>query len=109
MYTIATLDVEGLQAARPCNDATSASRFDAPTAFTFTTIAAHHTCHYVRNRQAKKMVVLKFILTPEAAAKIHDLLICLGKFSETVAIEARRERVGCRSPYKSLLESHSFS
>lgn len=40
------------------------------------------------------MVVLKFTLTPEAASKIHDLLVCLGKFSETVAIEARRERVG---------------
>lgn len=40
------------------------------------------------------MVVLNFTLTPEAAAKIHDLLICFGKFSDTVAIEARRERVG---------------
>ena len=40
------------------------------------------------------MVVLNFTLTPEAASKIHDLLVCLGKFSETVAIEARRERVG---------------
>jgi hypothetical protein len=40
------------------------------------------------------MVVLNFTLTPEAASKIHDLLICLGKFSDTVAIEARRERVG---------------
>jgi hypothetical protein len=40
------------------------------------------------------MVVLNFTLTPEAASKIHDLLVCLGKFSETVAIEARREKVG---------------
>ncbi|KAH7139020.1 Rad9-domain-containing protein [Dendryphion nanum] len=38
------------------------------------------------------MVVLNFTLTPEAASRIHDLLICLGKFSDTVAIEARRER-----------------
>ncbi|KAF1365520.1 hypothetical protein EJ07DRAFT_161559 [Lizonia empirigonia] len=38
------------------------------------------------------MVVLNFTLTPEAASKVHDLLVCLGKFSETVAIEARRER-----------------
>ncbi|KAF2033728.1 hypothetical protein EK21DRAFT_86198 [Setomelanomma holmii] len=38
------------------------------------------------------MVVLNFTLAPEAAAKIHDLLVCLGKFSDTVAIEARRER-----------------
>jgi cell cycle checkpoint control protein RAD9A len=42
------------------------------------------------------MVVLNFTLTPEAASKVHDLLVCLGKFSETVAIEARRERVGLR-------------
>ncbi|KAF2133318.1 hypothetical protein P153DRAFT_308006 [Dothidotthia symphoricarpi CBS 119687] len=38
------------------------------------------------------MVVLNFTLTPEAASKVHDLLVCLGKFSDTVAIEARRER-----------------
>lgn len=49
------------------------------------------------------MVVLNFTLTPEAAAKIHDLLVCLGKFSDTVAIEARRERVGQRLP---LCQSH---
>jgi hypothetical protein len=42
------------------------------------------------------MVVLNFTLTPEAASKIHDLLVCLGKFSDSVAIEARRERVGQR-------------
>lgn len=42
------------------------------------------------------MVVLNFTLTPEAAAKVHDLLICLGKFSDTVAIEAKREKVGAR-------------
>lgn len=44
------------------------------------------------------MVVLNFTLTPEAASKIHDILVCLGKFSETVAIEARRERVGHLEP-----------
>ncbi|KAF2263737.1 hypothetical protein CC78DRAFT_517975 [Lojkania enalia] len=38
------------------------------------------------------MAVLSFTLMPEAAAKVHDLLVCLGKFSDTVAIEARRER-----------------
>ncbi|KAF2729045.1 hypothetical protein EJ04DRAFT_546502 [Polyplosphaeria fusca] len=38
------------------------------------------------------MVVLNFTLTPEAAAKVHDLLVCLGKFSDTVAIEARRDK-----------------
>jgi cell cycle checkpoint control protein RAD9A len=43
------------------------------------------------------MVVLNFTLTPEAAAKVHDLLVCLGKFNDTVVIEARRERVGIYS------------
>ncbi|KAE8832226.1 hypothetical protein PTNB85_06618 [Pyrenophora teres f. teres] len=38
------------------------------------------------------MVVLNFTLTPEAASKVHDLLVCLGKFSDTVAIEARRDK-----------------
>jgi cell cycle checkpoint control protein RAD9A len=42
------------------------------------------------------MVVLNFTLTPEAAAKVHDILVCLGKFSDRVAIEARKERVGRR-------------
>jgi cell cycle checkpoint control protein RAD9A len=40
------------------------------------------------------MAVLNFTLMPDAAAKLHDLLVCLGKFSDTVAIEARRDRVG---------------
>ncbi|KAF1836249.1 hypothetical protein BDW02DRAFT_546661 [Decorospora gaudefroyi] len=38
------------------------------------------------------MVILNFTLTPVAASKVHDLLVCLGKFSDTVAIEARREK-----------------
>ena len=46
------------------------------------------------------MVVLNFTLTPEAASKIHDLLVCLGKFSDTIAIEARREKAG--RPFTSL-------
>ena len=44
------------------------------------------------------MVILNFTLTPEAASKIHDLLVCLGKFSDTVAIEARRDKVGLAFP-----------
>lgn len=53
-------------------------------------------------RRMRDMVVLNFTLTPEAASKVHDLLVCLGKFSETVAIEARRERVGVPESYLSL-------
>lgn len=46
------------------------------------------------------MVVLNFTLTPEAASKVHDLLVCLGKFDETVLLEARREKVGHPSLFR---------
>lgn len=39
------------------------------------------------------MAILTFTLTPEALGKFHDALICLGKFSETVSIEATHSRV----------------
>jgi cell cycle checkpoint control protein RAD9A len=39
------------------------------------------------------MVVVSFSLTPEATAKVYELLVCLAKFGEYVAIEARREKV----------------
>ncbi|KAK7712734.1 hypothetical protein SLS57_007688 [Botryosphaeria dothidea] len=39
------------------------------------------------------MVALNFTLQPEALAALHDVLVCLGKFSESVSIEARRERL----------------
>ncbi|KAF2761093.1 Rad9-domain-containing protein [Pseudovirgaria hyperparasitica] len=35
------------------------------------------------------MVALKFTLAPDAAARVHDILTCLARFSETVSIEAR--------------------
>lgn len=60
------------------------------------------------------MVLLNFTLTPEAASKVHDLLVCLGKFSDTVAIEARQERVGqqpfrlLQVPSKFRISSHSL-
>jgi hypothetical protein len=55
------------------------------------------------------MVVLNFTLTPEAASKIHDVLVCLGKFNDTVAIEARRDKVGRQSTlgFSSSHSSHS--
>ena len=40
------------------------------------------------------MVTLNFTLTPEAASRVHDFLICLAKFSDSVSIEARKDRVG---------------
>ncbi|CBX99874.1 predicted protein [Plenodomus lingam JN3] len=39
------------------------------------------------------MAILNFTLTPEAAAKVHDLLVCLGRFDDTVLLEARREKL----------------
>ncbi|KAF2799946.1 hypothetical protein K505DRAFT_293598 [Melanomma pulvis-pyrius CBS 109.77] len=61
------------------------------------------------------MVVLNFTLTPEAASKVHDLLLCLGKFSDAVAIEARSSRFtftalnSSKSAYAALtLDAHTF-
>lgn len=39
------------------------------------------------------MAVLNFTLTPEALGKLHDALVCLGKFSEAVSIEAKHDKV----------------
>ena len=43
------------------------------------------------------MVTLKFSLSPEAAAKVHDMLSCLAKFSDTVSLEARKDHVSISS------------
>jgi cell cycle checkpoint control protein RAD9A len=39
------------------------------------------------------MAVLNFTLSPEAIGKLHDALVCLGKFSEAVSIEAVHDKV----------------
>lgn len=39
------------------------------------------------------MAVLAFTLSPEAIGKLHDALVCLGKFSEAVSIEASHDKV----------------
>jgi cell cycle checkpoint control protein RAD9A len=39
------------------------------------------------------MAVLSFSLSPEATGRIYELLICLAKFGESVAIEARSEKL----------------
>ena len=39
------------------------------------------------------MPILRCALSPEAVSRIHDLLVCLAKFGETVGIEARPEKV----------------
>lgn len=40
------------------------------------------------------MQTLSFTLQPENVSRIHDAVICLAKFSDSVSIEARRDRVG---------------
>ncbi|KAM0154267.1 hypothetical protein ACHAQE_007260 [Botrytis cinerea] len=39
------------------------------------------------------MAILTFTLNPDALGKFHDALVCLGKFSETVSIEATHSRL----------------
>jgi hypothetical protein len=39
------------------------------------------------------MAILSFTLSPDAISKLHDALVCLGKFSEAVSIEASSDRV----------------
>jgi cell cycle checkpoint control protein RAD9A len=39
------------------------------------------------------MAILNFTLSPEALGKVHDALVCLGKFSEAVSLEASQDRV----------------
>lgn len=39
------------------------------------------------------MSTLTITLTPEAVGKLHDALLCLGKFGESVSLEARKTKV----------------
>jgi len=39
------------------------------------------------------MAILNFTLSPEAFGKLHDALVCLGKFSEAVCIEAIHDKL----------------
>jgi hypothetical protein len=39
------------------------------------------------------MAILNFTLSPEALGKLHDALVCLGKFSEAVSLEASHDKV----------------
>lgn len=38
------------------------------------------------------MPILNFSLSPDATARVYELLVCLAKFGENVAIEARGEK-----------------
>ena len=41
------------------------------------------------------MPTLGFTLGPEGVVRIHDAVLCLAKFSDTVGLEASSDRVGC--------------
>ena len=44
------------------------------------------------------MAVLTFSLTPEATGRIYEALVCLAKFGEAVAIEARGDKASFLDP-----------
>ena len=60
-----------------------------------------------RSSKVEKMVELEFTLSPEGCARVHDALLCMNKFSDTVAVEARADRVGSSSG-GSLIHSLEF-
>jgi cell cycle checkpoint control protein RAD9A len=39
------------------------------------------------------MPILSLTLSPESLGKLHDALVCLGKFSDAVCIEAVQDKV----------------
>ena len=39
------------------------------------------------------MTSIDFVLSPEATGRLFDVILCLAKFSDTICIEARREKV----------------
>ena len=46
----------------------------------------------------QEMAVLTFSLTPEATGRIYEALVCLAKFGEAVAIEARGDKASFLDP-----------
>jgi hypothetical protein len=46
----------------------------------------------------QNMAVLSFSLTPEATGRIYEALVCLAKFGEAVAIEARGDKASFLEP-----------
>ena len=59
----------------------------------------------VKLSQPIEMSALSFSFSPEATAKVHDALICLAKFGETVCMEARGDIVNFHKCMICLLES----
>ncbi|KAF2457817.1 Rad9-domain-containing protein [Lineolata rhizophorae] len=56
------------------------------------------------------MVNLDFVLSPEAAVRVHDALACLAKFNEYVFVEARADKLSLTAlnPSKSAYASFSL-
>ncbi|KAI5205859.1 Rad9-domain-containing protein [Aureobasidium subglaciale] len=55
------------------------------------------------------MSTLSFALSPDATAKVHDALICLAKFGETVCMEARGDMLALTTLNSSRTSYASFS
>lgn len=43
-------------------------------------------------REKERMTTLKFSLSAESTGRIHDLLVCLSKFGESVSLEAKGDQ-----------------
>lgn len=44
------------------------------------------------------MHTVAFTLSPEGVVRVHDAVVCLSKFSESVSLEARHDKVTHHSP-----------
>jgi len=55
------------------------------------------------------MAILQAALSPEATARVHDLLLCLAKFGETICIEARNDKVRLQQHNNILVHADEYS
>ena len=49
--------------------------------------------HSFNSRSNLVMAILAFNLNPESISKLHDALLCLGKFSDSVSLEASHDKL----------------
>ncbi len=50
-------------------------------------------CFESASVEEKEMHTLTFTLSPEGVIRVHDAVVCLSKFGESVSIEARHDKV----------------
>ena len=55
----------------------------------------------ILRRRILGMHILSFTLSAEAVVRIHDVVLCLSRFSEIVSLEANIDRVGLRPSFRS--------